>query len=407
MMNPLRTFGVTIVLALASFSGALEAFPEFATHDINPEAGTGLAITVADIEGDGDLDIVGVSSEDVAWYENPSWERHLIAPTIRNSNVCVAPQDLDGDGLPELALGADWQFNNTQSGGSLHLLHRGEDCRQPWKVVDLLEEPTLHRIRWAYLDGNGQPELIVAPLKGKDSTPPYFRETGIRLLRLLPGEKPLAGDWEVEVIDDTLRICHNIWPVDWNRDGKQSLLAASMEGITEFRLENGDWKSRVLTKGNPDPWPRSGAGEIKVGWDREGTPMMATVEPWHGTQTVVYRPGEQWSGDPGVEWKREVVDDHLAGGHAVAWADFDGDGDQELLMGYRENAGAEQIPGLNIYDYRRLADGTMMWEKRVLDPGGMATEDALAADLNGDGRPDVAAYGRATHNVRYYENLGE
>ena len=34
----------------------------------------------------------------------------------------------------------------------------------------------------------------------------------------------------------------------------------------------------------------------------------------------------------------------------------------------------------------------------------MACEDALAADLDGDGRPDIIAGGRATHNVKIYWN---
>jgi hypothetical protein len=34
----------------------------------------------------------------------------------------------------------------------------------------------------------------------------------------------------------------------------------------------------------------------------------------------------------------------------------------------------------------------------------MACEDALAADLNGDGRADIVAGGRATHNVKIYWN---
>jgi hypothetical protein len=34
-------------------------------------------------------------------------------------------------------------------------------------------------------------------------------------------------------------------------------------------------------------------------------------------------------------------------------------------------------------------------------------EDLVVADFNGDGRPDVAAGGRATHNVRIYWNKGK
>jgi hypothetical protein len=46
------------------------------------------------------------------------------------------------------------------------------------------------------------------------------------------------------------------------------------------------------------------------------------------------------------------------------------------------------------------------WPKLVIDDGGVAVEDLVAGDLNGDGRIDLVAGGRATHNVRVYENLG-
>ena len=32
----------------------------------------------------------------------------------------------------------------------------------------------------------------------------------------------------------------------------------------------------------------------------------------------------------------------------------------------------------------------------------MATEDLTVADLNEDGKPDIIAVGRATHNVKIY-----
>jgi len=42
----------------------------------------------------------------------------------------------------------------------------------------------------------------------------------------------------------------------------------------------------------------------------------------------------------------------------------------------------------------------------MVDEGGMATEDLLVADLNGDKRPDIIASGRATRNVKIYWNDG-
>jgi len=40
----------------------------------------------------------------------------------------------------------------------------------------------------------------------------------------------------------------------------------------------------------------------------------------------------------------------------------------------------------------------------MIDDGGMATEDLVVADLNGDKQPDIIASGRATRNVKIYWN---
>jgi hypothetical protein len=40
----------------------------------------------------------------------------------------------------------------------------------------------------------------------------------------------------------------------------------------------------------------------------------------------------------------------------------------------------------------------------MVDDGGMATEDLIVGDFNGDGRPDIVASGRSTRNVKIYWN---
>ena len=42
------------------------------------------------------------------------------------------------------------------------------------------------------------------------------------------------------------------------------------------------------------------------------------------------------------------------------------------------------------------------WSYKIIDSGGMAAEDLTVADLNEDGKPDIIASGRATHNVKIY-----
>ena len=86
-------------------------------------------------------------------------------------------------------------------------------------------------------------------------------------------------------------------------------------------------------------------------------------------------------------------------------ADLDGDGSDELVVGHSNTSAGENKPrGLYVFDAVNKT-GTK-WKKYVLDDGGIAVEDAVTADFNGDGRLDVVAGGRYTHNIKLYLNNG-
>jgi len=44
------------------------------------------------------------------------------------------------------------------------------------------------------------------------------------------------------------------------------------------------------------------------------------------------------------------------------------------------------------------------WKTHILDDNGMACEDLKVSDLDGDGKPEIIAAGRATKNVVIYWN---
>ena len=72
-----------------------------------------------------------------------------------------------------------------------------------------------------------------------------------------------------------------------------------------------------------------------------------------------------------------------------------------MIIGVRDNTRGGLPSGVRIYD--PSADGRL-WERTLVDPDGVAVEDLAAADLNGDGRTDIVAVGRSSHNVRIYWN---
>ncbi len=102
-----------------------------------------------------------------------------------------------------------------------------------------------------------------------------------------------------------------------------------------------------------------------------------------------------------------MIAEPMQWGHAVWCADLDDDGDDELIIGQRDpnkpGTSAPRGPGIFVFDLKRDATPTT-FDRHAIDDGAMACEDAVAADLDADGRLDIIAGGRATHNVRIYWN---
>ena len=194
--------GLVVVAPLLSLLPAAEQagnIPEFSVQQIEKGLEIGYAVLLVDVNNDGKKDIVVVDKKRVIWYENPSWRlRNIIEGKTEPDNVCIAGADIDGDGQLDFALGAAWNPGNTKSGGTLQWLRRGKTLDEPWSVHPIGEEPTLHRIRFADLDGSGKPVLLVVPLMGRNSTRAKNNMDGqpVRVLAYRipkdPGGRPLA-----------------------------------------------------------------------------------------------------------------------------------------------------------------------------------------------------------------------
>ena len=365
-------------------------FPEFEHVVIDPYCGrVCYAVTLADVDGDGRQDIVAVTENRVLWYQNPTWKKRvIIEDQTERDNVCIAPLDIDGDGRVDFALGAGWTKI-----GTLQWLSRGDSLDKKWSVHFIDKERWLHRMRWADVLGTGRPQLVISPLNATVGS-------GVRLTAFEIPENPRTDRWPRHLIDNSLNRMHNHWHADLDGDGTTDTITASQEGIYLVTKSDGGFEKRKLGEGAAGKTPQQrGAGEVKLGRLGNGRRFLATIEPMHGNQVVVYtEPGRS-----GAMWQRHVLDDTLKQGHAVWPANLDQDPDDELIIGHREaEDGPVKGPGVYVYDAQNNS-GTK-WQKHVIDDGQMATEDVVAADLTGDGRVDFVAGGRATHNIKLYVN---
>lgn len=381
--------GVPRILWLFLTLPLLAASPpaRFEAHTIATELRGGYQVVVADINHDGKPDLIALASgmPELVWFENPSWERHVIAGGLSRMINCV-PVDEDGDGVPEIVLASEFANQAKNSTGVVSVLRHNGDPRQPWTVREIDRIPTSHRLRLADIDGSGKPVVINAPLTGDKAEAPDYR-----------GPTPLVyyrpGEWKREVISaENNGLVHGIYILDWDGDRRDDILTAGFEGIHLFQHgKNGAWTRTEIAAGDPAAWPKSGSSDIAVGKLGRAR-FLAAIEPWHGNQVTVYRL------DKG-RWQRQVIDTALNDGHTIATGDLNRDGHDEIVAGYRGQ-------GRSVLVYSAHDSAGTDWKREVLDDGGMAAAACAIADLNGDRKPDIVCIGSATANLKWYQNLG-
>ena len=384
--------GVTLMIAsLAPGAGGLRPAgaqeggggPRFVIRAIDAELTSGYQPVLADLNRDGRPDVIGLSTrlDELAWYENPGWERHVLTTGL-NRSINAAARDLDGDGIPEIALAHEFGTTHAGSLGVLSLLTHAGDPTRPWRVREIDRTPTVHRIRWADPDGTGRPVLVSAPLSGPAAEPPEYRD-------VVPVYWYRADDWTRRTVTDAGQgVVHGLLVKPWREQPGDAVFTASFTGVHVHRYLDGEWSRETVAAGDPAPWPGSGASEVEVGRLGERG-FVATIEPWHGPQVVVYR-------EEGGKWTRQVIDE-IGSGHTIVTADFDGDGRDEIVTGDRGDS-------RRLYLYAATDPDGAAWSRQVLDDD-MSPSGCAVADLNGDDRTDLVCIGGRTANLKWYENV--
>jgi hypothetical protein len=387
-----------VATAMISSAGSASAqtTPNFKTQEIDSNVGIGYGLALADVDGDGRTDILLADKDLIAWYQNPKWEKHIIAEKLTDKDhVCIAARDINGDGKCEIAVGAQWNPGDTVDSGAVFYLVPQEDRTQRWKPIQLSHEPTTHRMRWVR-NRSGRYDLIVAPLHGRGN------KNGVgNGVRILAYHKPedVTLPWNTTLVADAMHMTHNFEVIPSTPDEPESLLLAGREGIVRLTSGTNGWRSQWVAR--HDTPELQGAGEVRWGAFAGGQPYVAAIEPMHGNQLVIYTPPPEGPKD-GL-WQRRVLDDTLVDGHALACHDLLGLNNRQIVVGWRAMNKIGKRVGVKLF-YTTKEDGTG-WQQHLLDDNTMACEDVMGADLDGDRDVDMVAAGRASKNLKIYWNL--
>lgn len=361
--------------------------PLFKAQTIDSAVSIGYGVAIGDVDGDGKPDILLADQKQFVWYRNGDWKKFVLIENLtQHDNVCITARDVTGDGKVEVAVGAQWnpaETSDTAASGSVHVLVAPADVTQRWQAVRLYHEPTVHRMRWVQA-ADGRYSLAVLPLHGIGNKDGIGKGVNILLYRY---PELFQNPMPHQIIQTPLHLTHNFTTISDMQKG-ETIGVASKEGLLFFKLPSGNDSVRlslqnVTMKG-------MSAGELRHGQGAGEQSFTATIEPMHGTNVVVYKDG--YVPIP------TLLDSNLKEGHALAVADFKGTGYDQIAAGWRAPNGEGKV-GIKLYT--RVGNS---WTSEWIDEAGMACEDIQVADLNGDGKPDIVASGRSTHNLKIYWN---
>lgn len=215
----------------------------------------------------------------------------------------------------------------------------------------------------------------------------------------LQGTLPAAGQFEEQLIMDGYTYSYGIAAADLDGDGDLDLTSAdALPNNSLYWFENdgrGQFKRHFVQKDDPERLERHAIGDI----DKDGQPDIVIVKNLFGDLLWFRNPGVLMDGKL---WDRHVITNKkLPGAYDVALADYDADGDMDVAASswrlsnnfvWCENDGTP-------------ADGE--WKMHVIEAHVKETRMIRAADIDGDGDPDLVGSAREQPLVVWYENTGQ
>jgi hypothetical protein len=291
---------------------------------------------VWDVDGDGWIDVLsgGWTEPELCWYKNP--------------------------GCTGLEKGWKWER---------HILVKARRENEAFQLADL--------------DRDGVPEIIVHCWVQKDPLVAW------KLTKTADG-KPAAE----RIVLGEGGCGHGYAIGDVNGDGREDVLCA----VGWYENPGGD----VLAR----PWKLHPETRLQGA----ASPFLVVDVNGDGRNDIVWGRGHDYGvywraqGPPKPDgtttWTEHLIDKSWSQAHSLAWADLDGDRRGELITGKRVRGHGDLDPGAKepecLYYYKWDKTAAKFARYTISSPGGGVGTgmQICVADLNADGRPDIAVAGK-------------
>lgn len=348
---------------------------EFSVQNIINELDYGTTqVIAADMDNDGDIDALSASAIDdkIAWYENIGGNtfgiKHVITRSA-DSVRSVLTSDLDGDGDLDV-ISASFKddkiawYENLDQGvfGAPVVISTDADGATSVYVTDL--------------DNDGDPDILSASFN--DDKIAWYENIG-------------QGTFGPEkVISNIIDGATSVRTSDLDGDGDQDVLAASFNDDKIIWRENfgqGSFGPREVISADVDGLTSIYTADLDGDGDQDivSAASLNNRIAWH--ENI----------GQGIFNDQRLVTSNAGGATSVYTADLDGDGDQDIL--------SASFNDDKIAWYENAGQGVFGRQQLITKKANGATS-VYAFDMDGDGDQDVLSASMLDHKIAWYENLG-
>jgi len=331
-------------------------------HLINDAYTLSFSIESADMDGDGDVDVIGTSegSDLVSiWFnqggEPPVWIEQVVGTLDAADGLCI--DDLDRDGDPDVIATGGGIANRIiwfRNDGGAPLVWARELIGRDWRSA--------FEVSVADVDGDLDTDVVSA--SWDLATVAWWSNDG--------------GDpvvWTRHVVADDFAGAHSAHGADLDGDGDTDIVATCGQGheVAWWSNDGGDpisWTKRTIRSDFV-----GGRSVFPADIDRDGDLDLAGTA-W--TNEVTWWRNE--GGDP-IVWQEQVIDANFAGGHSIRIADLNGDGRPDVI--------AAAFSAGDIIWYGNEGGDPISWSRHVVADDYTGAINARCGDLDGDGDLDV------------------
>lgn len=381
---------------------------------------------VADLDGDGDIDILGKNFKDDQrpriWINEISrrmslnkWRRHVITENgAPMKGYYIFAVDFDGDGTKDLATGDAWYGNPGSPGGKWRRHGLSTGLGKIITVYDFDSDEDKDILGggfgWARNDGKGAFEVLTniegdggfvqgAAVDSFNSGPAviYTYKNGDSIRKLNIPEKPDSEEWTDHLVYDWRGRSKDVELGDIDRDGDLDIMFVGRDGrILQWLANAGKntFTAHDLAKAPSSIVHRckladiDGDGRLDVLTGSKGRMVHWFKQP--DSATSLWRPNT-------IAGPEQLNHDPLS----IDAADMDADGDLDVVVG------EHSPPKPN--DCRLLimenTDGFgTAWSLHSIHKGDEHHQGAQAVDIDDDGDPDIVSVGWPHRRVLLYEN---